>query len=126
MKCICRREKKKPNYYSITWTSSNMNRFEWRYNTLFPHHRPWKFIILNNSPFYFIYDISLEELVSRIDTEHKKYLNTLYLKKNNSRNIIVSCSIHNEDDIMDKLKYGTILKITWKNDIIEYAYYANN
>jgi len=126
MKCICGGEKKKPNYYSITWTSTNMNRFEWRYNTLFPHHRPWKFIILNNSPFYFIYDISLEELVSRIDTEHKKYLETLYLKKNNSRNIIVSCSIHNEDDIMDKLKYGTILKITWKNDIIEYAYYANN
>jgi hypothetical protein len=126
MKCICRGEKKKPNYYSITWTSTNMNRFEWRYNTLFPHNHPWKFIILNNSPFYFIYDISLEELVSRIDTEHNKYLKTLYPKKNNSRNIIVSCSIHNEDDITDKLKYGTILKITWRNDIIEYAYYANN
>jgi hypothetical protein len=126
MKCICGGEKKKPNYYSITWTSSNMNQFEWRNNTLFPHHRPWKFIILNNSPFYFIYDISLEELVNRIDTEHNKYLKTLYPKKNNSRNIIISCSIHNEDDIMDKLKYGTILKITWRNDIIEYAYYANN
>ena len=126
MKCICGGEKKKPNYYSITWTSSNMNQFEWRNNTLFPHHRPWKFIILNNSPFYFIYDISLEELVNRIDTEHNKYLKTLYPKKNNSRNIIISCSIHNEDDITDKLKYGTILKITWRNDIIEYAYYANN
>ena len=126
MKCICGRKKKRPKYYSITWTSSNMNKFIWRYNTLFPHHRPWKFIILNNSPFYFIYDISLEELVNRIDTEHKKYINTLCPKKKNSRHIIISCSIHNDDDIIDKLKYGTILKITWKNDIIEYSYYANN
>ena len=126
MKCICNRKKKRSNYYSITWTSSNMNQFVWRYNTLYPVHRPWKYIILNNSPFYFIYDISLEELVSKIDTEHTKYLNTLCLKKKNSRNIIVSCSIHNEDDIMDKLKYGTILKITWRNKIIEYTYYSNN
>jgi hypothetical protein len=126
MKCICRRKKKKPNYYSIAWTSSNMYRFEWRYNILFPHHLPWKFIILNNSPFYFIYDISLYELAIRISPKHKKYLNTLYLKKNNSRNINVSCSIHNEYDIVEKLKYGSILKITWKNKIIEYVYYTNN
>ena len=113
MGCLYSIKNKKSFSYN-TWTSDNINKFEWDIKIYQDDNPPWRHIIFQDSPFYFIYDTTLEELFKKVEHSHKRYLLSLS-KKKRMKNIQVSNLMHSDKDIRDRLKTGIVLKIKWIN-----------
>ena len=104
---------KKKEYNCIKWYCKNIEEMGNIYKC--------KYLILNNSPYYFINEISLENLLNK--NNNKKFIKLLVPNERNRKKIKVSCSIHSEKDIIKKLRYGPILQIKWNLFEIEFTYY---
>lgn len=79
-------------------------------------NRPiWKNIILKNSPYYLVKDITLDELRNTNSDiiKNKNYLKSLDPTENSE--IIVSTMIPIEEDLIRRLDYGPVLIIEWES-----------
>jgi hypothetical protein len=121
MKCLFRNNKKSVNI--IRWVTTELNDFKIKDISFIFKNKEWKHIIFNNSPFYFIYDTTLDELIKKVDDSHTSYLMSLSKNKYVMNKIEVTSLIHNTDDIADRLKTGQILKVVWIGKVIEYTIY---
>ena len=83
----------------------------------------WNYIIFSNSPFYYLFNKTLDELIDYVDDNYKKELNKL--KCYSTKEINTISLIPTIDDIKKKLKEGNVLHIKYNKTNIEYTLYIN-